>query len=329
MNLRHSICIIPAMLLAACGGGGGGGGDEGSQASAVVITEANAQAVSADALDASTNLGAAGDPGVVLGVQVQGAAASNPTRLAAVARRLAAMAPTTALATGVAVNETLACDSGSINVSGDVSGGTALVAGDRLTFNASSCVIEDMRLNGSMTINVTRGPYDPDSMVYPKRVSMTISARNFSLLQGGVTTSSTGAMELALDETNATTSTSVVTITAMTNKVGNRSTTLKDYTQTATVSGDVVSVEASGTVESENSRLGSGVKRYTIRTIAPLTTTAGAFTSGTLEAAGGSATKLRLVVSASDTFTLQMDLDGNGSFEKSDTATRAELEDLL
>jgi hypothetical protein len=328
MKLRHSTCIIPLLLLAACGGGGGDGS---SQATAVVITSTNAKAVSADALDASTNLGAAGDPGVVLGVQVQGTAASNPTALAWLAPRLLAMAPAraAAVATGVAVNETVACDSGSLNISGDVSGGQALVAGDILTFTASSCVTDGTRLNGSMTIRITRGPYDPQTMGYPRGVTMTITARNLRLTQGGVTVESTGAMELALDEASATSSQAVVTIDVLTNKVGGRTSTVKDYTRTATVSGAVTAIDVSGTVETQNTRLGSGTKRYAIDTIVPLAMNAGAFTGGTLEVVGANAAALRLVVSGTDTFTIQMDLDGNGSFESSTTATRAELDALL
>jgi hypothetical protein len=327
---RAAAICAPAFFLAACGGGGGDDSG-GAQATGVVITTANAKAVSADALDASVNLGAAANSGLPVGVQVDGGAGANPMRLADVARKLAGMAPTTSLVTGVAVNETLQCDSGSLNFRGNVSGGSALVAGDVLTITALNCrsISEGITMNGSMTLSVTRGPWDT-SLPYPRSVTMTVTSNNFTLIENGVTSVSNGDMTIALDETSATSSVAVVTANSLANTTGLRTSTMKNYRQTATVSGSTTSIEVSGSIETNNGRLGSGTHLYAIRTIAPLTmNSSDDFTGGTLEVVGANATALRVIVTGTNSFNITVDADGNGSFESSTTATRSELESLL
>ncbi|HVE54083.1 MAG TPA: hypothetical protein VNB23_11935 [Ramlibacter sp.] len=337
---RAAAICVPAMFLAACGGGGGDDGDGGGLSSGVVITTANAKAVSADALDASTNLGAAANSGLVVGVQVDATGLSaSPMRLYAAARTFTRMPVPPALATGAAVTGNCSLG-GTLTLDGQVqdSSGNTLNTGDWLSISANNCRENVdgavVTMNGRMRIDVLRGPYTANSSSYPKSVSMKITATQFSMVENGVTMSSNGDMTVDLTETSATASVGTVTSSSLTNTTssgaGSRSTTLKNYAQKSSVTASGTSIEVSGSVETNNSRLGVGTKLYTIKTIAPITMTAsGDFTGGTLEVVGANATALRLTVTGTNTFGIAIDADGNGSFESSATATRSELAALL
>jgi hypothetical protein len=65
------------------------------------------------------------------------------------------------------------------------------VVGDTLTFTASSCLTSGMRLNGRMTIRVTRGPYDPLTPV---------SSAAATLLRGGAPVGTVRQPRIAIDD---------------------------------------------------------------------------------------------------------------------------------
>lgn len=333
-----------ALLLAACGGGGGGDDAPPPPAGAtpITLTSANSKAVAADAVENATNTEAA-DAGasLVTGVQVEagGSAGSGTGGLAAAALVLAGKASALpALATAVAVDRTENCTGGgTLSMTGSVSGGSSLVAGDTLTMSASNCresvggVLQT--LNGSMTISIMSGSFT-NANLFPYSITMAIVARNFGIASGGVTTTTDGDLLMVLSATSGTAQSTTLSGTRLANSTttsgGTRSATLKNYRQELTVGSTTVSSNVSGTVETVNSRLGSGTHSYVVSTPTPLVINIAtdAYVSGSMKIVGNNSALL-VTVTGSNAFSVQVDGNGDGTYESSSTATRAELDALL
>lgn len=340
---RTAAVCVAALLLAACGGGGGDAAPAEQPAAgvqAVAITTSNQKAVAADALDTATNISAASaGTSFVTGAQVQGDAGAtlgSPAQLAAAARTFVSMAPKgPATVTGVAVNESVNCAlGGTISMTGDLAGGNAIVAGDTLTLTASNCktTVEGVTttMNGSMTLRVASGSYRTDVQVYPQHVVLSLTARSFSMEANGVTNTSNGDLQLDLNEQSSSSADIVLSGKQLANSVatsaGTRTGTLKDYRQTIARALDVVSMGVSATVEATNGRLGT--VSYQVSTPVGLGMTAGKFDSGSLLVAGNKSALL-VTVTGVNTFKLDLDSDGNGTYDASTTATLDELKALL
>lgn len=336
--LRAGVSSAAALALLACGGGGGGGGDAPSvpSATALVITSANAPSVAAEALETSTSTDAASAAGqFVTGVQVDAGSGSggHPQLLASATRTLLAK-PRTAgpVAAGAVVSQ--ACSGGgTVTVDATTSGASYLVAGDSLGISASNCVESvdgtTVVMNGSMSIAITSGSYDPSSFVYPKSVTMRIVSRSFSAaVSGGPTEVFDGDLTLALTETSATTGSLTATATSLTSTVGSHRITLSDYRLQAaqTATGSTLSVSTN--VETNNARLGSTPVRYSLATETPVTvSSSGAVTGGSIRVSGSNSSMV-LLVTATDTFSLQVDTNGDGTADSTRAVTLADLQAL-
>jgi hypothetical protein len=330
--------LLASLVLVACGGGGGGGGSSGGNsptATAVVITSSNSQALAAEALAASSNTDAGGAASLVTGVQIDGGATGfNAALLGATARKLVSMVPAaSALATGVTTSQTQACASGgSLTVTVNSSGGSTIAAGDSYQFTANGCTESfggaTEVMNGSMTITFLTA-YDPASAVYPKTLSIRMVSQNFSITSGGQTEAFSGDVTLTLTEASATSFTMSITANSLSTKLGTHSVTLTNYSVTAqeTSSGTVITMSA--TVETSNSRLGSAPVSYQVTTVTPITvSSSGVVTAGSIKVTGNGSSLLLTVLSA-DTFTLQVDSNGDGTYESTSTVTRSQLQAVL
>ncbi|MGZ5269008.1 MAG: hypothetical protein ACXWC6_00195 [Ramlibacter sp.] len=339
--LRAGLLCVPALALVACGGGGGGGGattttastgggSGGTAVGAVVITSSNAQAVAAEALAASTNTDAAtAGTAFVTGVQVSGASGPDPMLLAKAARSLVTKPTTGPLASGVVTTQ--ACTGGgSITADVTTSGSAALVAGDSFHFTASNCIepingTTSLVMNGSISITIVSGTFDPAATTYPKSVTMRIVSNNFSITSGSESEVFNGDLTVALTETSATTGSITVSANSLSSTVGTHSVTLTNYSvqETETSTGSTLSV--SGTVQTSNSRLASTPVTYTITTITPLAVSStGSVTAGAIKVTG-SGSSLLLTVTATDTFSLKVDTNGDGTYDSTSTVTRSQL----
>lgn len=329
-----ALLSAPLVLLSACGGGGGGGDSTPPVvATQVAITSTNQKLVAADALDSATNVDAArSGSSFVTGVQIDtGAVTGDTMRLASVARVLAAKAPASlAQATGVALNETIPCSSGgSMTVSGNVSGGNAIVQGDQVTISTNNCIESvygvTSTMNGSLSIRITAGSFDPNLPSYPSHITMAIVATNFSITINGQTESSNGDMLIDLTETSATVSSATVSGSSLAS-TGGRSYTLKNYSQQVGMDNGATTYRVSATVEATNGRLGSGTLSYTVSMPSAMTTDAsGQYTAGSLKVVGASNASVLLTVTAANTLKLELDANGDGTYEASTTVTLTEL----
>jgi hypothetical protein len=338
-----ALFCAPLLALTGCGGGGGDGGtsaDTPAQAS-LVITAANAKPVAADALDSATDISAArSGSSFITSAQVEpaAAAASPALRLARAATTLAAKSSAASgLVLGVAVNETLPCSQGgSVTVTGNVASRDSFAVGDSVTLTSAGCreLIDGVTtaMSGSITLGITGGSFAPGSG-FPRHVVMTIRATSFAVSVGAETSTSTGDMSLDLTENSSDSTSVVLTGAALGNQVttstGSRSFTMRGYRQALAISGSTTSYSVTGDIETNNSRLGTGVVSYHLGTpTALVASSAGAFSGGSLRV-DGNASALLLTVTGTDTFQLQVDANGDGTFDASSTVTLAGLRALL
>jgi hypothetical protein len=332
------------VLATGCGGGGGGGGDAGTGGgtpAAVQITQANARPVGAHASDSVQNTNATqGSTGLITGVQVEGpAGGGSPATLllAQVARSIARHGSAGALATGVAVSESVACDGGrgTISITGTLADENRLAAGDTLTTTASNCATfingQGVTLDGAMSLTVTSGEV---AEAFPFHVVMRVVATHLSITAGGVTTRSHGDLTLDWTASSSSTQTLVATGTSLTHGTTasgvSRSTTWKNFRQSVGIAAANVTSSLSAAVETDSARLGSSGGSYTISTPTALSwnTATGVPTAGVVLATGAANSQLRITFGAGGA-TLQVDANGDGNFEDTLNSTAAELRSFL
>jgi hypothetical protein len=341
--VRSAFLIVPAMLLAACGGGGGGGGGTPAPAtqttSQLVVTDSNAQAVAAEVLETSTNIDAAQvGTAVVTGVQVDATGGSNALVLASVARDLLSKSTGPAMATGATVTRN--CQfGGTLTVTDTSASSTVAQTGDTFSVTANNCLDPlggtgtQTLLNGSMTLTVASGSFDSSSNTFPKNVTLRLVANNFAVTQGGVKSTSNGDLTIGIAEPSATDSTLTLSSTSLSNTVEKSGSaahtiTLKNYNHNVVSTSTQASVTIGANVESNNARFGSGTFSYTLSTNSPVVITSAGYVSGSLKVAASNSGLLLTTVPANN-FSLQVDTNGDGSFESSTGVTRAQLEALI
>jgi hypothetical protein len=336
-----AVACAPLALLTACGGGGGGGGDGGTPvtSSAVVITSANAKPVTADALSAATTAEAAqGGSALVTGVQVQAGDTAGSLQFAYAVLTLAGKAPASRpLVQATTIHQTEPCAlGGSITVSGNVAGSNGLAAGDSISVSASSCQEsvdgQVSTMSGSIAIVVTAGGLG-SAGAYPRDLTLAVTATNFSVSAGGETDVTNGDMTMRVHEDSSTVSSLTLSGNALANSIttagGTRSYTQRNYAQTVAFNGTMTTYTFSSDIETNNTRLASTPVTYSVRTPSALVTSAaGDYTAGSISVTGrGSA--LLATVTATNTFQIQLDTNGDGSFDATVTATATELRSLF
>jgi hypothetical protein len=221
-------------------------------------------------------------------------------------------------------------------VSVNVASTTMLVAGDSMSMSASSCS-ENVdgspeTISGKLAISIVSGSLSTGAVTYPMRVGMRLNMTGMSLVKGSTTTVADGDLTIDLNQTSANTGTSSVSGTSLTNTVttpaGSRSFTLKNFGQSIAQYPGLTSYNVSATVETTNSRLGTGTLTYNVTTSALGIDSSGAYTSGSLKVTG-SGSALLVSVTGTNQFQIQVDANGDGVYESTTTATRAELDGLL
>lgn len=340
---------VPALLLAACGGGGGGGEapPPAPSVSPVTITSQNQKALAADALQSTTDFSFAllGTELIAAAAQATGPGDTLAQRLPSVRKSaspraevvqggplpaLAALRASTIGDPGAAQPCTYG---GTMDITGHVAVSNQLAVGDTLTITANNCVevVDNTRMtvNGILTSSVVDGSYNGASVVYPVHLVLALAARNFSVALPTVTALADGDQQVDIRLASATSSSIVLTGTAMTNVVttgsGTHTSTLRNYRDAATFEGTQAMYEITARVETENRWLGNVF--YDLSTPAPLTGS-DAYTGGSLKLVGNSSALL-VTVTGSDAFSLRLDANGDGTYESDTPTTVTELENYL
>lgn len=341
---RAVALILSGFLLAACGGGGGGGGTgstpiDASGPQSVAITETNAKPVAANALDAAQNTSATrGANGVPVGVQVDsGTAATQLEWIAQAARFAASSFSAGQLPVGVSVNQTVNCRlGGTMAISGNVSSASGLSQGDSFTITTSNCGLvagtTTMVMSGQMQVTIASGFI---GTTLPFHVVMQTTATNLTVTSGGITVVANGDSRLDWSATSASSQTLAATGARMTNAETisglSHTTTMRNYSQSITINGASLTGSLQATVETTSSRIGATPVQYTISTPTPVTWNSGtrAATGGVIKVMGAANSQLLLTINSDGTATIQIDANGDGTFEKTITTNTAELAGLL
>jgi hypothetical protein len=345
--IRTALLVIP-MFVAACGGGGGGGtpaasagGDTASgapwaAATALAVTISNAPALAAEAMEVATNTDAAESGGFAMAVEVSGtggAGGTGPKRLADAARKLLAKAQGSGtLVTGVAAQQ--ACSlGGTLTVDGSSSGSAVLSAGFWAEMIASNCTegdgVNNVVMNGRIKMSIVSGSYDPASTVYPKSFTMRIETTNFTVSGGGESEKFNGDLTVAFTETSEFAGSLAMSANSLTSEIGSHTVFMSNYSLSVQEDGSSSTMTITASVQTNNSRLGSSPVSYSITTVTPLTVSStGVVTAGSIKVTGAGSTLL-LTVTDSDTFSLQVDTNGDGSYDDTSTVTRSQLQALI
>jgi len=331
--------LTASLLLAACGGGGGGGDAPApAPTQAVAVTETSAKPVGANALDVAQNTSSTQSAGLVTGVEVQAGGSVTPNNLrliAKVARDLTALPIGSggSLATGVSFSETQACPvSGTLTVSGNIAGQT-LAAGDTVGYIANNCKMfaDGETLNGGMSITIVSGSLATP----PYQLVMSVTVTNLSITSGTSVLVVSGDMRFDLSTSSTGVETLTVSGSSMSNRITegskSRTVTLKNYSQTVTANGTSMSSSLTAAVETTSTSLGATGGSFTISTPTAVVWNAGTnlVTAGVIRVVGAGNSVLVLTINSDGTVTLEIDADGNGSFEKTISTTVSELRALL
>jgi hypothetical protein len=334
----RALALTCTFLLAACGGGGGGGGSGSpnpapSGPQAVTITETNAKPVAANALDAtqSSSTTSAVD-GLPIAVQVDAASAPTTPQLIAQVVRLGVNSFAAAgLPAGVVINQSGACSfGGTVSISGRLASSNGLTAGDTLTVSMTNCSeASGTTMSGQLSITVVSGSLTS----IPFHIVLSTTATNLSVTSGGVNVVANGTV--TLDWSGTTTSdtfnASGAAMTSTRTSGGtSRTTTLRNFTQKQIITGSTVTGSLTGTVETSSTSLGGAVS-FTVSTPTPVVWNAATrtTTAGVIKVVGANNSQVLITINADGSVTVQVDANGDGTYEKTLTSTTAELAGLL
>jgi hypothetical protein len=336
----RALALVSTIVLASCGGGGGGGATATvpSGPQAVAITETNAKPVSADAVANVRNTSATSSAtGVPTGVQVTGTTSSGTLQAIVAAARLATnAAPGARVATGVVVSESHACPlGGTMTISGNVASASGSSAGDTLTISMASCQLSEGGvtevLNGQLSMTFVSGTMT----AVPFHVVLGITATNLSVQAGGTTVVANGDVRLDWNAISAASETLVASGTSLTSRETaagvTRSRTMRNYAQAVTINGTTESSTLSATIETDSTRIAASGGIYTITTPTAVVwdSLTGIVSSGAIKVVGANGSQLTLTFTGGGNATIQIDANGDGTFEKSISTTLTELNGQL
>lgn len=324
--IGHGRLALLALVLAlgACGGGGSSDGDSGGPvggggplplSSANYTTATQESVASALYLSDSTSL--------LVGAQVSGERMLFDALLATVDRLPHWLAMRPKSVTGVTQTDSEACDGGGrldFTVE-DLNGNDDADVGDSARVVAVNCVIDGVTANGTVSAVFTAVSGSFGTPPYSGTLALTFEDFSAASTAGVVTGS--GRFDLTAQWNNANSGSLAISAATFTleSTIGNtRSTrTLSNFSLSShvTTSGSVTST--STTVAGTLSSTALGAMSVTISTVSPLVTAEGDPypSSGQILVSGAGNSKARLTVQNASSVLIELDADGNGSYEVS------------
>lgn len=330
-NKFLALSVVSVAMLSACGGGGSDSGSAGPGSSArLPITSANYVTVSQEAL--STSYFMADSGGLVTGAKVL-----DERQLMAFVRSQSALMPSRLhgapkVVTGATQTLTEACDGGLGSISltlTDLNGNGDLDTGDSVAIAASNCSFNGDTMSGSMTMSVASITGNLSGTVY--EVNYNIAINGLSVISGGDKITGSGNMRLGMVSTGLNRTVTTISVDSF-QVVGtqggiNANRGLSDFrfVDEHTPSGSSYSsaVSVSGTLSS--SALGEQAVSFV--TAKPFVRAGNALypTSGSAVITGAGNSQARITVQSGSAVLLELDANGDGSFETSTTKPWYEL----
>lgn len=302
-----ALALFVAALLAGCGGGGDG--EPSTEPSALVITEDNAAVVAAEALQANATATAAGS--------------SITAMVVAVPQESMVMMGT------VSIDEMRLCYyGGRFYIRGSVASTEAVTVGDKVTVTAEGCRMSSFyAVNGGLGFTVLEGGLTSE-LVYPYGVTVQVDALNLSLDESGYVHTLAGDTRVAASVPDGANRSIVLSGASLRYSTPAYSYTLKNYSQTIKNSNGATYGATTATLVTSNPMLGASAT-YGVTTPAELVfDAAGNLVAGTMKVVSGSATLLARV-KAVNVVSIQVDTNGDGVYDQTQTMTVDELRALL
>ena len=327
---NFSLAAIVTLALAACGGGGGDSGPgSGPQAGPLALSGANYVTASQEAISSAFYLQDTGS--LLTGAQLTSDRVLINAVMAQLYRMNHWLAHAPKVVTGVTQTQTESCaGGGSLTATADdLNGNDDADAGDSVRLVAAGCLIDGVSVDGvlSAVFNSVSGSFG--STVYSANVTVTLE--NFAAASSAGNATGNGRLDLALSSSGVNSGSVTVTaanISTLSNYGGVRSTrTLTDFTVRVVISPSGSGALTSTTVNGTLSSTALESKSITISTLGPFVKSSSARYpgSGQLVVTGAANSKARLTVLSTTTVQIELDADGNGSYETSTTMPWSQL----
>lgn len=329
--------LVLTGMLSACSGGGGGSDDSPAPAptsAPVVITSTNATKISAEAYDATIstrNLGANGLGGAGITAAVVDSNEDSFDLFAFTRQQISRLPELSAQFAGNTLSAvtisatTIDCESGgTITVSGEVADTQVVTAGDILTIELNNCADISGQLNGQLSVRFNSISGDQLGEALNFDVSLTMV--DFSVVQSGVTSTGNGDMTLAIRSLSDSEIEASLTGNSLTLTENGTTSTLSNFSivETLNEATGASSANSRGTLQS--TEIGGSLS---FETTVPFQSVGDDYPFvGTLVITGGNGSSLEFVTFDAANVRLDIDADGDGSFDESVETTWAELEQL-
>lgn len=332
-----ALSLASLTLLAACGGGGSGDSAAG-QTNTSVITSSNAQAVSAQALNANTavNGGATTASGFATGVSISGNTTAQSGLVRTVLEQLYKglnLTPSSNLVTGVTTTESGACSGGgTISATVTYSSEGRVSNGDSVTITSTNCVEAGKKMNGKLTMTFSNLSGTIGS-AYNWGATLALAFTNFSVEENGEVSGVNGDMTLAYSQTNSQNSSASITGSSMRATLARNGATVLDETLASyNVSDTIVS-----TLETQSSNftftdnLAAKLTSYVVKTITPFKQTSGSSYpyQGALTITAGNGSKATVTALDSTNVRIDVDSNGDGTVDQTINTTWVALDGLI
>lgn len=327
---RRLATVAAAISLAWLAGCGGGGGDDAGtptvpSAGPVAISSANYEGVSQKTVAAADYVNDSGSL-LSLGAQV---APSGGTLVAfsrlTLARLPGVVQKARPTAVGATSTEVLECSGGgSISVViNDANNNQQADSGDSFVATASNCVEDGATVNGVLRMAISATSGDLSGTVWSATVAITLQNLRAASAAGSAT--GNGDMTLTIASTGLETGSLEIRANSLTmsGTVGgvNDTITLSNWRSVSatTLSGGSLRTSTTVTGTLASSALASGTVE--VSTPQPLVTLGTSIypSSGQLLAVGASGSKVRITAQSSTTVLLELDANGDGTYETSVT----------
>jgi hypothetical protein len=328
-----SISVAIGIALAACGGGGGGGGG-GTPAPApspVALDSANYTVAASEAV--SSSLFVLDAPSLALGVETSDAYAGIRFGLAKVPS-LGSWFTGAPVAVGVVESETMNCAvQGTITLTAtDADNNGALTAGDSVSIAATNCSDDSSSvINGAITFSVETLSGDLSGDFY--NASLKLSYNNLKVSTAGSSVTANGDLLLSANSSGLYAGSQSIKATSLTVSAtygsATYSRTLSNFDASLALASNspISTFKTTSTVSGTVASSALGNMSVTIATGVPfvrLSTDAYA-SSGQATLTGSTAAKVRLTAQNATTVLIELDANGDGTYETSVTKSWAEL----